>query len=52
MLSGAEQSGEDLQCPGGRTEICLSANPISQLSDAKSALMELHVPELRMMMRA
>lgn len=33
-------------------KICRSANPISQLSDAKSPLMALHVPELRMMMLA
>lgn len=33
-------------------EICRLANPITQLSDAKSPLMALHVPELRMMMLA
>lgn len=33
-------------------EIYRRANPITQLSDAKSPLMALHVPELRMMMRA
>lgn len=33
-------------------EICRPANPITQLSDAKSPLMALHVPELRMMMLA
>lgn len=33
-------------------EIYCPANPITQLSDAKSPLMALHVPELRMMMLA
>lgn len=33
-------------------EIYRPANPITQLSDAKSPLMALHVPELRMMMLA
>lgn len=33
-------------------EICRTTNPITQLSDAKSPLMALHVPELRMMMPA
>lgn len=33
-------------------EICRTTNPITQLSDAKSPLMALHVPELRMMMLA
>jgi len=33
-------------------EVYRPANPITQLSDAKSPLMALHVPELRMMMLA
>lgn len=33
-------------------EVYRLANPITQLSDAKSPLMALHVPELRMMMLA
>lgn len=42
--------GEDLQFLA--LEIYRPANPITQLSDAKSPLMALHVPELRMMMLA
>lgn len=44
-------SGEDLPSWSWRF-IAHEANPITQLSDAKSPLMALHGPELRMMMLA